>query len=589
METFRKTRSLKLDIPETPPSSSTNTPDLCFKEAPPICITPAVSSDHTSSYLKEKPSSVGYERQSDKKKVPLPKTPNIVKSKSGPWKFSASTSYDADTEELAEMAVSKDSSECRRGSSECGYAAVCCKSVEVQTECSEGQGCRSAASLAQTSPSVKTRSKQKPVKGQTNLIPPPVPPRNRPLKPALKKTESINWLDRSSSIVDLRNLFEEVKQSREMLQKSRESLNRSGERQSLSVYSPLSRTKSVSNMHHVGLSAARDSGLSHSSWELSEARASTPHLHPLRTVSSVSFTEDGQFGMHSPGQSIKQSPAVRRLTRRSHHHGVHEESVYHTVHTSSHQLPTPRVIRPQHTETLHTPAFQDDVYYTIQGGTGVTQHFQLEEHRPWYRIKPRSRTHSKNYYPTSSSSSEEGFAEDDSLYEPLRESPTMTSPEAYNPQFAYEVPYPPQRSPRFASQLSHSPPHTFHYPLSPRSPLHCQSPKSQGQPAHSQHYFCQSPQHSPQSPPCPVQSPPHYPSQPYNYPPTCMTLSYPQSPISRAWPPSSAQLDMGHSHSWTVSSLHLVKFGMLWGPVAVCVGSCIPHTLSCLSSSTYSC
>ncbi|ROT62747.1 hypothetical protein C7M84_019391 [Penaeus vannamei] len=446
METFRKTRSLKLDIPETPPSSSTNTPDLCFKEAPPICITPAVSSDHTSSYLKEKPSSVGYERQSDKKKVPLPKTPNIVKSKSGPWKFSASTSYDADTEELAEMAVSKDSSECRRGSSECGYAAVCCKSVEVQTECSEGQGCQSAASLAQTSPSVKTRSKQKPVKGQTNLIPPPVPPRNRPLKPALKKTESINWLDRSSSIVDLRNLFEEVKQSREMLQKSRESLNRSGERQSLSVYSPLSRTKSVSNMHHVGLSAARDSGLSHSSWELSEARASTPHLHPLRTVSSVSFTEDGQFGMHSP----------------------------------------------------------DDVYYTIQGGTGVTQHFQLEEHRPWYRIKPRSRTHSKNYYPTSSSSSEEGFAEDDSLYEPLRESPTMTSPEAYNPQFAYEVPYPPQRSPRFASQLSHSPPHTFHYPLSPRSPLHCQSPKSQGQPAHSQHYFCQSPQHSPQSPPCPV-------------------------------------------------------------------------------------
>lgn len=453
--------------------------------------------------------------------------------------FSKSTSYDADTEDLAEASLGINSG----GST---HIACCSKSVEVQTEDCQRQGCNRpplSPSLTIT-PSPTHRTKQKTTSSLNSPIPPPIPPRNKPLKSSVKITGSVNWLDRSSSIFDLGSLFQEVRQSREALQKSRESLSRSADRNTLRVHSPLSRTKSVSNLHS-GLAGNRDSGLSQSSWELGDTNTSPPYFHPLRMASSISFSENKKPKMLSTSPSMKYSPALRRLTTKDQRNI--EDSVYHTVHTPSHasmNLHTKSSGRPI---TPHTPAFHEDVYYTIQGGGGVTQHYQTEEYRRWQPLGSVPMHHPKDAYISSCSSSEEGFEEDDPLYEPLHESPANMSPsEAYNPHYSLEIPCFSPRSPKFYHH--HSPPHTSHYPtLSPKSPKHHHySPKSSHQYSHSTHQFCQSPQCSPQSPHCLSQS--------YHYPRTCMYQSYPYPPSSRPWPSPSAQLERGRSCSWTVSS-----------------------------------
>lgn len=394
-------------------------------------------------------------------------------------------------------------------------------------------------------------------------VPPPVPPRNKLLKSALKKTNSVNWLDRSSSIADLGNLFEEVNQSREALHKSRESLhksreslNRSVDKSSLSVFNPLSRTKSVSHLQHVGLSAARDSGLSHSTWELGEP-SSISYFPPLRAASSVSFSEDPQDSKYAATHGSKQSPAMRRLTRQDRHHSVHEDSVYHTVHTPSHASAPRRMNSSRYPLTLHPPAFQDDVYYTIQGGTGVTQHYQKEELQSWPRLSSSPKPRYRHRYP-SSSSSEEGFEDDISVYEPLQESPSgMLSPEIHNPHCASEAIQISPQSPKYNRYHHSSPPHSYYYrsspPRSPKFHTFSPSPKSTHQHLppfhHSQSHLIHS---------GPVPMPPHC-YQSSHYPPACMPHSSSHPHSIRPWASSSAQLDMYHSYTWTEEELDTVK------------------------------
>ncbi|KAK7078470.1 hypothetical protein SK128_004643 [Halocaridina rubra] len=453
-----------------------------------------------------------------------------------------SKSYDADTEKAAEQ-----------------NANAQVKIRRAQKETHGIQKCTSQVKSPQASSS----------SGKTNLVPPPIPPRNKPLKSALKKTESVNWLDQSSSIADLGNLFEEVKQSREilhreikhskeLLHKSRESLNRSVDRSNLSVFNPLSRTKSVSNIHNVGLSAARDSGLSQSTWELGDTTNLSP-FPPLRTASSVSFSEDHQGNMYgATSMNAKRSPAMRRITGhdRLHHHFV-GDSVYHTVHTPSQTAVPLRMNSPRPPSTPHPPAFQDDVYYTIQGGAGVTQHHQNEEYRAWYPVSSSPRPRYKMRYP-SSSSSEEGFEDDVSVYEPLQDPPTrMMSP---GPQYRSEaIPVCPQspKSPK-CGRYHQSPPYShFYRPASPKSPkFHRFSPKSHHQQFPPPVHHGQSSHHITQSIPSPPSSY-YYPSS--HYPPACMPPSSPHPHSARPWVPSSAQLEMYNLYTWTDEELETVR------------------------------
>ncbi|KAG7155126.1 putative serine/arginine repetitive matrix protein 2-like 6, partial [Homarus americanus] len=467
----------------------------------------------------------------------IPKVSDTHRTASSKFLFTRNvSSYDGDTEEACESLLTSDSDER-------AHTLCCSRSVEVQTEACKGQECdrppRSPSLSVTSSPTHRTKPKT--TRSLNSPIPPPIPPRNKPLKSPIKKSGSVNWLDRSSSIVDLGNLFEEVKQSREILHKSRDSLYRSSEKSTLSVSGPLSRTKSVNNIQHLGLARTRDSGLSQSSWELGDADTSS-HFRSQKLGSS--FNEDQRPNMLSVSSNIKRSPALRRLTGRE-KLGINvEDSVYHTVHTPSHASVNPRTKSRGRPGTPNTPAFQEDVYYTIQGGAGVTQHYQTEESRAWQPSGSMPMHHPKTYYNSSSSSSEEGFEEDDPLYEPLHESPTNVSPtEAYIPHYPLETPYLSPRSPKYYFH-HHSPPHTMYYPpLSPKSPKHhLYSPKSSHQYSHSPHQMYPNPQCSPQSSHCP---------QSYHYPCTCMHQSYPNPLCSRPWPSPTAQLETGRSCSWT--------------------------------------
>ncbi|KAK8749879.1 hypothetical protein OTU49_015106, partial [Cherax quadricarinatus] len=468
----------------------------------------------------------------------IPKLSETTKTTLTKLKVSRSTSYDADTEEVFESLLDSQSD----GRAHTLYYS---RSVEVQTEEAKEQ----ERNLSSLSPSLTVKSslaqrpKPKSTSSLTSPVPPPIPPRNTTLKSPIKKAGSVNWLDRSSSILDLGNLFEEVKQSREALHKSRESLSRSVEKSTFSVYSPLSRTKSVSNIQHLGLASTRDSGLSQSSWELGDANNSAPHFHSLRAGNSINFNEIQKSSMLSPSSNIKRSPALRRLTGQDRFNISVEDSVYHTVHTPSHASANPRA-KSSGPTIIHTPAFQEDVYYTIQGGAGVTHHYQTEESRQWQVPGSVPLYRQRSYCHSSCSSSEEGFEEDDPLYEPLHESPRNMSPtEAYKTHYALETPHLSPRSPKY--YYHHSPPLTSHYiPLSPKSPKHLRySPKPLHPYGHSPHQLYQSPQCSPQ--------PSHYSPQSYHYPCTCMHQSYPNPLSSRPWPSPTAQLETGRSCSWT--------------------------------------
>lgn len=473
---------------------------------------------------------------------------------------SRSTSYDADTEELYDVQPSS-------GSVRSVDTPQFSRNVEIQTDDTHSQ--KAYVKAPSKSPQC---GRIKTTRNLHSPVPPPVPPRSSPPKSTMKKTGSVNWLDRSSSIVDLQGLFEEVNQSREAIHKSRESLHRSSGKSSLSVHIPMSRTKSVSNLQHAGLAGAKESGLSKSSWELSEFPSSPPTFHPLRAANSISFDETYKHNLHSSSPKIKRSPALRRITGE----GRLGDSVYHTVHSPSGHVPPRTAVAHRSVNsssvgrpaTPFTPAFQEDVYYTIQGAGGVTQHYQTEEVWPWQHMEPRL-GHRKKYYYSSSASSEDGY-EEDPMYKPLRESSGNVSPSEEYSRYAQDIPcYSPRSSKHL--QYHHSPPQYIpHYPpMSPKSPKHHHfSPKSH-RCSHSPHQVCPSSQCSSQSshyhtqpyylhqhqhqlcPQCSPQSP-HY--QPSHYPRACMHQNHPYPLSSRPWPSPTAQLEMSRSFSWTVSS-----------------------------------
>ena len=520
-------------------------------------------------------------RTEDREEIPA-SVPRVQKTNSGLLVSARSTSYDADIEEFSEALVSSDSG---------GSCNTCHQS--------------STAEPLQSHKSVTQKASSPQNKGSSTSTMSLMPPKGKIIK-CSKLTGSTNWLDRSSSIHDLGNLFEEVNQSREVLNKSREFLGRP----SLEVGGssiPLSRTKSVSSLQHLGLARAKDTGLSKSSWELNNASTSPPTFRSLRHATSSNFSESYRRRPNTPPP--KRNPALRRLAGKD--RLSVGDSVYHTVHNpSSHAKARTSVglgAASSHSPvTPQTPAFQEDVYYTIQGEAGVTQHYQADDCHPWLPLQEDRR-------PLTNSSSEEDSEMEEPLYQPLHEWPAS---EALNPHYFLEPPYSPpdtyaphygpteaynphysgevtRYSPRSSRHAWHSPspPSPYYPPIPPKSP---KSPRHQRHHKfyHSGHSHYQTyhgpnfsslsyhPHQSCPSPQCSPQSPQYQLSR------ACMLHSHPHSPSSRAWPSSPAQLERGYVYSWTVSSCTQSPFGHC-GILSLSVwGSCIPHTLSFLSICT---
>ena len=191
------------------------------------------------------------------------------------------------------------------------------------------------------------------------------------LRSALKKTSSVNWLDRSSSIVDLEALFKEVQKSRENISilKHKDSIKYGGNLGSnLSIPNTMSRCKSVGNIHSMSKMTSVNSDLSRSSWEL-YSPPTPPSRHKNRNHSSrnsVSFSEDNST---SPASVKKKHFPMRRFTT------CDPDPVYYTVHSELSSSTKPSKRSPLH----RTPAFQEDAYYTIQGPRDVTTHYQADE------------------------------------------------------------------------------------------------------------------------------------------------------------------------------------------------------------------
>ncbi|XP_045110540.1 flocculation protein FLO11-like [Portunus trituberculatus] len=507
-------------------------------------------------------------------------------TKSSPLVSARSTSYDADTEESSEALLSQDS-----GSS-FDAAHQSTSSVSPHTH-------QPATQKAGVSPSPQ-RSKGTAILTASS----PSPPKGKIIK-CSKLGGSNNWLDRSSSIHDLGGLFQEVKRSREFLNKSREYLARP----SLKVESssmPLSRTKSVSSLQHFGLASAKDSGLSKSSWDLNNVIGSPPSFHSLRTASSSSFSESHRPRPHPTAQE-EPSPASPDWPGWPGHGRLSlPHCALHPRHSQARPAKGIGMTSPHLPARPQTPAFQEDVYYTIQGEAGVTQHYQAEDSRSWHHLQ-------EDHRPLTYTSSEDDSELEEPMYQPLQEWPPS---EALNSHYLSESPYSPSDSyppphyvpteaynPHYGEMTHYSPRssrHSWHSPPPPSPhypPISPKSPKSPRQQRHHHKYYLgghstyqtyHGPGFSPMSlhphschgSQCSPQSPHYQLSRP------CMLHSHPHSPSSRPWPSSPAQLEMGCVYSWTVSSCTQSPFGHR-GVLSLSVwGSCIPHTLSCLSLCT---